>query len=793
MRKLHSLVSLLCLMTSIFIISCSDDGETGVKIEFPELKGTISELKALAIGKDGIGVEIADELILEGTIVTNPLSENLPKILFVQVENEAIKLSVDDSGEFYKSLKVGQRVCLKLQGLFIGINLDVPLVGDRSDDKYKVGLINNEKLEKCLLIDPKLVKEVTPLKVTIPELAASIDKVGIVVCIEGVQFAEEEIDQNYYSGRGAYTARNLVDAYGNSIPVSTYNAASFATEKLKGEHSGTVTALLSTYGKKPQLVLRSVDDLNFTKERFEELGEPAPIVGEKVFFSEYGEGSGQNKYLEIYNGTEAEINLADYAIRLGIDDQDWKDEQVLNGKLAAGEVYLICHAEADDKIKAIANLVNSDAVTFNGNDAVGLFKKVNKRWSLCDVIGVLGSGKECTIDKISGATKDHTLLRKETVKTGNTVWKSASKEWDIKPKNYWFSLGIIGVGDHVDYIFVDKTVNTLNNAFASATNNTRLDAEGWFTQAIKGDVYWTTKEDDSAKYIQATGFSSGQDNIETWVVTPALNLDAAAKKNFTFHTQRGHAKEETFTILISSDFNYNNGVQEAQWTELSPVLPEAVAKDYSKWKSAGQIDLSTYTGKVHIAFKYTGNDSDASGTWNICNVRFNYDPADQSGDPEEVVESIEFTNWGVENWTDELHPEGFYKVENIVKESEVKHGGDFSIKQTSSSSTKDVSFKYPVEAGATYEVSYWYLDNDAKAKTRLWSKFTTGTATVKDKESDKVLKSKTYSTDNVEWQQVKVDVVVPANAKIFEFEVRTNKETEVGGFIYFDDFKIVKK
>lgn len=774
--------------------SCSDDKDDVIVqgVDFPQLKGTLTDLKALATGKDGIGVEIVDEIILEGTVVTNPGSSNLPKTLFVQVGEAAIKLSVDDSGDFYKSLQVGHRVFLKAQGLYIGIDKDVPLIGDGTDDKFKVGLISNEKLLSCLVRDKETIKSVTPSKVTIPELASSLDKVGTVVSIEGVQFADVEVGQNYYSGKGAYTVRTLVDAKGNSIPVSTYNAASFAGEIIKGEHSGTVTALLSTYGKKPQLVLRTLDDLDFKADRFKELGEPESTIGEKVFFSEYGEGSGQNKYLEIYNGTGAEIDLANYAIRLGIDDKSWKDVQVLTGKLAAGDVYLICHAEADDKIKAAADLENSEAVTFNGNDAVGLFKKVDTRWSLCDIIGVLGLGEEYTINKISGATSDHTLLRKESVTTGNIDWTSGINEWDVKAKDYWFSLGIIGVGDHVDFNFINKTVDALSDAFASATNNQRLDAEGWFTEAVKGNIFWKAKEDKSAKYIQATGFSSGQDNIESWVVTPALNLDAASKKNLVFHIKRGHSKEESFTVWISSDFDYNKGVQAANWIELTPALPEAVSKDYSKWKSAGVIDLSAYSGKVHVAFKYVGNDTDASGTWNISNVKFNFDPADTSGNPKEIVENVEFTNWDAEKWTDDTHPEGFYKAENVSKEATFKHGGDFSIKQTSSSSTKDVSFKAPVEEGATYEISYWYLDNDSKAKTRLWSKFSTGTSTIKDAASKKKLEG-VYSTDNADWQQVLVEVVVPATATILEFEVRTNKEKENGGSIYFDDFKLVKK
>ena len=44
-----------------------------------------------------------------------------------------------------------------------------------------------------------------------------------------------------------------------------------------------------------------------------------------LFFSEYGEGTSNNKYFEIYNGTGADIDLSEYSISRcvnGCDDGD---------------------------------------------------------------------------------------------------------------------------------------------------------------------------------------------------------------------------------------------------------------------------------------------------------------------------------------------------------------------------------------------------------------------------------------------------------------------------------------
>ena len=54
------------------------------------------------------------------------------------------------------------------------------------------------------------------------------------------------------------------------------------------------------------------------------------------------------------------------------------------------------------------------------------------------------------------------------------------------------------------------------------------------------------------------------------------------------------------------------------------------------------------------------------------------------------------------------------------------------------------------------------------------------------------LRPSTYSVDNVEWQQYSKTLLAPATANKLRFEVRTYKEGDNSGFIYFDDFEVVE-
>ena len=79
-----------------------------------------------------------------------------------------------------------------------------------------------------------------------------------------------------------------------------------------------------------------------------------------MFFSEYAEGSSNNKYLEIYNGTGVDVDLSEYSISscsngCDVDGEfDYPNNIVFSPGtiLPHGEVYVVCHPSASDGIAA---------------------------------------------------------------------------------------------------------------------------------------------------------------------------------------------------------------------------------------------------------------------------------------------------------------------------------------------------------------------------------------------------------------------------------------------------------
>ncbi|ATL75989.1 hypothetical protein IQ37_02580 [Chryseobacterium piperi] len=152
--------------------------------------------------------------------------------------------------------------------------------------------------------------------------------------------------------------------------------------------------------------------------------------GNSLYFSEYMEGSGYNKALEIANKTGNVVNLGGYTVKVQFNGTgDWKADLPLSGSLNNNSVYVIGHSKiATPCTPARIDLsTSSTTMTFNGNDAIGLFQGD----TLVDIIGTFNDSSNYAVDK--------TLRR--NVNAGNIQYNNS--EWDIFAKDSCDDLGLI--------------------------------------------------------------------------------------------------------------------------------------------------------------------------------------------------------------------------------------------------------------------------------------------------------------------------------------------------------------
>jgi hypothetical protein len=178
--------------------------------------------------------------------------------------------------------------------------------------------------------------------------------------------------------------------------------------------------------------------------------EPCSVVPDcsYPFFSEYIEGSGNNKCLEIYNPTMDNLSLAGYRIEIYFNGNTNPGNTIYlpsSASIEPGGVYVVCSPSSDDEFLAIADLATGSTSWFNGDDAVALIgKELSGNYVTYDVIGQIGfdPGSQWNVNGVE--TQNQTLRRSPWVQAGdnngiNTFDPSA--EWIEIDINTEFGLG----------------------------------------------------------------------------------------------------------------------------------------------------------------------------------------------------------------------------------------------------------------------------------------------------------------------------------------------------------------
>jgi len=179
----------------------------------------------------------------------------------------------------------------------------------------------------------------------------------------------------------------------------------------------------------------------------------------ELFFSEYVEGSSQNKAIEIYNPTNTSIDLGDYKVERfsnGATNSAGGGVTILSGILAPGDAFVLTNGETDataqfgycdSALIALGDLAEPNGayptpMHMNGNDALAL----TKNGDIIDVFGKLGEDPGTAWSDPTGTwwTNDHTLIRKPYILKGDINGLDSfdpSLEWDSLPENTWTNLG----------------------------------------------------------------------------------------------------------------------------------------------------------------------------------------------------------------------------------------------------------------------------------------------------------------------------------------------------------------
>lgn len=165
---------------------------------------------------------------------------------------------------------------------------------------------------------------------------------------------------------------------------------------------------------------------------------------------------------------------------------------------------------------------------------------------------------------------------------------------------------------------VQLTENFEGNAVSTPVNY-----KGWSTTNVKGTINWQTKEYNKNKYAEVTAFNLAAGDYESWFVSTALNVTGAKNKNVTFDVAYGYWNDNTtLEVYVMTDSLPSKGNP----VKLTATLPTKENVEFGFYNS-GLIDLSKYSGKIYIGFKYVAKvaDDKKAATFRVENFRFSYE------------------------------------------------------------------------------------------------------------------------------------------------------------------------
>jgi len=298
-----------------------------------------------------------------------------------------------------------------------------------------------------------------------------------------------------------------------------------------------------------------------------------------VFISQYVEGSGNNKAVEIYNGTLATVALTNYFLQQYDNGATNPSVSIqLSGTLPAGETIVVGRPDFPtnyapaDGIKLLPNLLTNKHLTFNGDDVVVL-RQGGTNGTVKDRVGQVGPNASGSI--WSRNTKDKTLKRKSTVFTGTVGAVTSSfpltTEWEISALD-----DFSGLGSH-DISYIDPNEPYTPAGYSLIMNTGATLMSGELPGGI-GDLSFWYRTESMAPAVDMS-IETAPTAAGPW--TTNATLAGVAASNFAYYVVAINRADALFLRIRQTDGGTNRfRIDEVVASELSTSRR---TEDFTAW------------------------------------------------------------------------------------------------------------------------------------------------------------------------------------------------------------------
>lgn len=295
------------------------------KVTFPK-NATIAEL---LLKYPGTCDSVKDTVVISGIVTANDESGNLYKKIVIQDETAGLEIELDQTS-LYIDYRVGQRVFIKCQGMYMGRYNGLPQLG--SIYNGKIGRLPAVYIKDHIFNDSLPGAAPTPLVVT--PTALNLSMVNKLVRLENVALADAGLT---WAASDATTDRSL-EGGPTSFVIRTSNYANFAGITIPSGN-GNIQGILSLYNSTYQLTIRDTNDITGFKN--------VKILFTESFETSLGGFAGQSLVGDQVWGHDASFKCAKmsgFAASASHQNEDWLISSAINMSGISTGVLRFSHA-----------------------------------------------------------------------------------------------------------------------------------------------------------------------------------------------------------------------------------------------------------------------------------------------------------------------------------------------------------------------------------------------------------------------------------------------------------------
>ena len=212
-------------------------------------------------------------------------------------------------------------------------------------------------------------------------------------------------------------------------------------------------------------------------------------------------------------------------------------------------------------------------------------------------------------------TSSFSSFKNELLPTGNgSIAGVVSKTYDgsslILALNTTDDVNFTGA--RCSLLNIDDFSELMFEDFQTASNNTNLDLTGWANFAEEGSRVWREKVYSGNGYAEFSMYNAPDDVNIAWLVSPGIDLDAQGVEFLNFKMAQHHltSEDNTVEVLVSTNFD-GSDVLAATWNSVAATLPTQ-SNSWYDFIDSGLVDLSSYSGTLHVGFKATGSGTNTN-------------------------------------------------------------------------------------------------------------------------------------------------------------------------------------